>query len=211
MRQLIAVFTCICLAVGSTGAVWAQTATSDAATLGFDITAPTIAHTPPIEKGIAGNAQSIVAEISDNQAVERALLSYRTSSSDFYSTTEMSADVTSTTWLANIETTTDDDRIYYYIVAEDTDGNRVQKGSESNPLSIELQSAGVVPAFAPVKVDDKTKWIGIGLGAILAIGLIASGAGGGGDDNDDSNGIVNSDDDNTCCTITFTVPNVTTE
>lgn len=178
-------------------------------TLGFDITAPTISHSPPISKGVAGEVQTVVAEISDNQSVERALLIYRNSTADFYSTTEMAADVTNTTWLATIDTTSDDELVHYYIVAEDTDGNRVQKGSESNPLTLDLQQAEFFSTIAPIKKNEKTKWIGIGLGVLVAMALVVSS--GSGSSSGGSGGITNSDGSNNCCTITFVVPNVTTE
>jgi len=179
------------------------------ASLGFDITAPTISHSPPISKGVAGEVQTVVAEISDNQSVERALLIYRNSTADFYSTTEMAADVTNTTWLATIDTTTEDELVHYYIVAEDTDGNRVQKGSESNPLTLDLQQAEFFSTIAPIKKNERTKWIGIGLGVLVAMALVVTAGKGG--TTDGTGGITNSDGSNNCCTITFVVPNVTTE
>ena len=234
IKRLVALFTCICLSLGTTGGVWAQTMLTtndannftsasritlaavdtapDAATiasnnLGFDITAPTITHTPPISKGVAGKMQTVVAEISDNQSVERAMLVYRNSSADFFSTVAMAADVTNTTWLATLDTTTDDIMVQYYIVAEDTDGNRVQKGSESNPLTLELQQTELFGSIAPIKKNNKTTWLGIGLGVFVVAALLSSSSGGGGDDD----GVVSSDGSNNCCTITFTVPNVSTE
>lgn len=174
--------------------------------LGFDITAPTITHTPSVSKGVAGEVQTVVAEISDNQSVASAQLIYRNSSADFYSTTQMSADVTNTTWLATIDTSTEDSLVNYYIVAEDTDGNRVQKGSESSPLTLTLQEAEVFSAVAPLKKDNRTTWIGVGLGILVVGALLAAGGGSGGDDG----GIVNSDGANECCTITIVAPNVDT-
>lgn len=189
--------------------VWGQSADSGLGALGFDITAPTISHTPPISKGVAGKVQTVVAEISDNQTVERALLMYRNSSADFYSTADMSADVTNTTWRATIETSRDDDYVNYFIVAEDTDGNRVQKGSESRPLTIELQKTQLISGVAPVESkNNQLKWIGVGVGALLVGALLLSAGGGGGDGGEE--GITNSDPTTECCTITFTVPNVDT-
>jgi len=203
-RQIMALFTAICLALSGSTAVWAQSGN-----LGFDITAPTISHSPAIGKGVAGEKQNVTAEISDNQSVARALVIYRNSSAEFYSTTEMLADITNTTWLATIDTSTDDEYVNYYIVAEDTDGNRVQKGSESNPLTLELQQVELISAVAPVKQDNKRKWIGIGLGVVVALAIALSSSG---DSDDDGNGgITNSDGTNECCTITFTVPNVDTD
>lgn len=241
MRRLVALFACISLLASGTGAVWAQAglqetipvdkasantaltlghsnfddptgmqiflAQADTGTLGFDITAPTILHTPSISKGVAGEVQTVVAEISDNQSVEQALLIYRNSTEDFYSTTEMSADVTNTTWLATVDTIADDKLIHYYIVAEDSDGNRVQKGSESNPLTLQLQQSELFGAITPVKKDNRTTWLAVGLGVFVVGALLASGGGGG----DSGGGITNSDGSNTCCTITFVVPNVSTE
>ena len=207
LQRLVALLTALCLAASGTSVTWAQTVDTDNS-FNFDITAPTIAHSPPISKGVAGKVQTVVAEISDNQAVERALLIHRNSSAEFYSTVEMSADVTNTTWLATIDTTSDDNYVNYYIVAEDTDGNRVQKGSESNPLTIELQQTELIAAMAPVIKDENTKWIGIGIGVLVAIALLASSGGSGGGDNGP---VVNSDDPNTCCTVTFVVPNVDSE
>jgi len=232
LRRTVALLACVCLSVSATGAVWAQTANglpdvnlsagfdlkeaagielllaqADTTNLGFDITAPTITHTPSISKGVAGEMQSVVAEINDNQSVERALLIYRTSTSDFYATAEMSADVTNTTWLATIDTTTEDTRVHYYIVAEDTDGNRVQKGSEGNPLTLELQQAEVFSALAPIQKDDRKKWLAVGLGVVVLGVLLAAGGGGGGGSDD---GVVNSDPGTECCTVTINVPNVTT-
>ena len=179
-----------------------QTLANPVSLLDFDITAPTIKHTPSEEKGTAGTVQTVVAEINDNQAVKSATLVYRNSSADSYSSTDMNADATNTTWLATIDTITGDTFVNYYIVAEDTDGNRVQKGSESNPLTVQLQESQFVGTAAPVKKSNKTTWIAIGVGVLLVGALAASGGGGGGGDG----GVVNSDSD--CCTITFTVPNV---
>jgi len=231
MRRVVALLACICLSVSATGAVWAQAANglpnvnlsagfdskeatdiqlflaqADTANLGFDITAPTINHTPSISKGVAGEMQSIVAEINDNHSVERALLIYRTSTAEFYATAEMSADATNTTWRATVDTTAEDTRVHYYIVAEDTDGNRVQKGSESNPLTLELQQPELFSAIAPVQEDNRTKWLAVGLGVLVLGALLAAGGGGGGGSDD---GIVNSDPGTDCCTITINVPNVT--
>lgn len=204
IRRLIALFTAICMAFSPV--VWGQSADSALGTLGFDITAPTISHTPPSSKGVAGRVQTVVAEISDNQSVERAMLLYRNSSAEFYSSADMSADVTNTTWRATIDTIGDDEFVNYYIVAEDTDGNRVQKGSESSPLTIELQQPQLISGIAPVESkNNQLKWIGVGVGALLVGALLLS-AGGGGDGGEDS--ITNSDPTTECCTITFTVPNV---
>ena len=204
MRQVVALFTALSLALSGSTAVWAQSTDN----LGFDITAPSISHTPPISKGIAGEKQDVTAEITDNQSVARALLIHRNSSAEFYSTVEMSSDVTNITWLATIETITDDEYVDYYIVAEDTDGNRVQKGSESNPLTIELQQTEIISAIAPVKKNNQKTWIGLGLGVLVAMAIALSASGGGDDGN---GGITNSDGTNECCTITFTVPNVDTD
>ncbi len=232
IRRFIALFACLCLAASSTGIAWAQAGSNQAigtsgialggfdsansdiqlflaqadTSLGFDITAPTITHTPSVSKGVAGEVQTVVAEISDNQAVASAQLIYRNSSAEFYSTTQMSADVTNTTWLATIDTSTEDSLINYYIVAEDTDGNRVQKGSESSPLTLTLQEAEVFSAVAPLKKDNRTTWIGVGLGILVVGALLAAGGGSGGDDG----GIVNSDGATECCTITIIAPNVDT-
>lgn len=233
MQRFIALITCFCLAASGTGVAWGQQwgqqwgqvseqasgsskeddkeirlflAQADTGTLGFDITAPTISHTPSISKGIAGEVQTIIAEISDNQSVKSAQLNYRTSTADFYATTQMSSDVTNNTWLATIDTTSEDTEVHYYIVAEDTDGNRVQKGSDNNPLKLSLQQPEFFSAIAPKKKDNRTTWLAIGLGVILAGALIASGGG-----SEGNNGIVNSDSENACCTITFVVPNVNTE
>jgi len=227
IRRFIALLACVCLSASGTAAVWAQAgnglpdvdlgassvsadtaelqlflAQADTGDLGFDITAPTIAHTPSISKGIAGEVQSVVAEINDNQSVKRAVLMYRTSSADFYTPAEMSADATNTTWLATMDTTAEDTQVNYYIIAEDTDGNRVQKGSESIPLTLELQQAELFGAIAPVKENNRTKWLAVGLG-VLVLGALLAAGGGGSDD-----GLVSSDP--ACCTVTITVPNVTT-
>ena len=185
-----------------------QATITGAGTLDFDITAPTIVHTPSDSAGIAGEVQSIVAEISDNRSVASATLFYRTSSEDFFSSASMSADVTNSTWLATIDTTTEDTFVNYYIVAEDTDGNKVQKGSDGTPLTLALEQLFIPSSFAPIKRDNRTRWLAIGLGVLAAGFLIAASSGSGGDDDQ---GIVNSDQPDTCCTITFIVPNVTTE
>jgi len=207
VQRLIALFTALCVATSPMA--WAQSA--DNGTLGFDITAPTISHSPATTKGVAGKPQTVVAEISDNQTVERAMLIYRNSSADFYATAVMSADVTNTTWRAEIATLGEDEFVNYYIVAEDTDGNRVQKGSESDPLTIVLQQPTLISAAAPVEnKNSQLKWLGIGAGVLLVGALLVAGGGGGGDDGDE--GITSSDETTEeCCTITFTVPNVDTE
>ena len=180
-----------------------QTLANPVSLLDFDITAPTITHSPSEEKGTAGTVQTVVAEINDNQAVKSATLVYRNSSADSYSSTDMSADATNTTWLATIDTIIGDTFVNYYIVAEDIDGNRVQKGSESNPITVQLQESQFVGTAVPAKKNNKTTWIAIGVGVLLVGALAASGGGGGGDG---GGGVINSDTD--CCTITFTVPNV---
>jgi len=169
--------------------------------LGFDITAPTILHSPSITKGVAGTTQSVAAEILDNVKVESALLMYRSSTADFYSTINMSADVTESTWLATFDTNIEDSLVHYYIVAQDTDGNRVQKGSESNPLTMQLQRPERFAAAVPIEKDNRSNWLAIGIGVLAVIAIMGGTSGGGGD------GIVQSDGD--CCTVTFTAPNVT--
>lgn len=232
MRRVIALIACFCFAVSGTSIAWAQAAQVELtvgdvyqqntgsdiqlflaqadtnSNLGFDITAPTIAHTPSVNEGVAGEVQTVVAEISDNQSVASAQLIYRTSTSDFYSTTPMSADVTNTTWLATIDTSKEDSLVNYYIVAEDTDGNRVQKGSESSPLTLTLQQPEMFSAIAPMKKENRSTWLAVGLGVFVVGALLAAGGSSGDDDND---GVVNSDGENECCTITFIVPNVGTE
>ena len=209
MQRFIALTACLCFVVSGTSVAWAQ---ADNTILGFDITAPTISHTPTDEPGIAGDVQTIAAQISDNQSVASALLFYRNSSAETYSTAEMSADATNTTWLATIDTTTEDTRVNYYIVAEDTDGNRVQKGGAGNPLTLKLQQPQVLSTVVPVESDgNRNAWLGVGLGVAAAALLLLATSGGGGGGGDSDDGIINSDDDTECCTITFTAPNVTTE
>ena len=183
-------------------------AQADTGDLGFDITAPSIAHTPSITAGTAGEVQTIVAEINDNQSVAKAELIYRNSSDDFYTTTAMSADVTNSTWLATIDTTPEDTIVNYYIVAEDADGNRVQKGSESNPLTLELETPQIFSTVTPISKDNRRTWVAVGLGVFVVGALLAvSAAGGGG--SGDNDGIMASDGDNNCCSVTFIVPSVT--
>ena len=207
-KQLTALVAAICFFVSSSSMVWAQTF----AELGFDITAPSISHEVPDSTGVAGQMQTVSALITDNVAVKRATVHYIRSSAEQFQQADMTGDSSSTTWMTTIDTSPEDEYVLYYVVAEDQEGNRIQKGGQNNPLKLKLGAENQVSISASTnsgnsRTEDNSqlpvepKWILIGLG-VLAAGLLLGSSGGGSDDN----GSIQSDD--TCCTVTFNVENV---
>lgn len=209
--KCLALVTAACLFLSSSGIAWAQTF----AELGFDITAPSISHEVPQSAGVAGQVQSVSALITDNVAVKRATVHYIRSGAEQFRQADMTPDISATTWVTTIDTEPADEYVLYYVVAEDQEGNRIQKGGQDNPLKLKLTAEKNISVSVSSKsqgsnttqTDNKNplsqvepKWILIGLGVVVA-GLLLGSSGGGGSD-----GTIQSDD--SCCTVTFNVENV---
>ncbi len=210
VARLTALITALGVGLMSTANAWAQ--------LSFDVTAPVISHSVAESAGLAGDAQTLTATVTDNDMVQSVTLFHRTDVNHVFSQTGMSASAENT-WLASIETLTTDSLIQYYITASDIQGNRVQKGSADRPLEMKLlvpepslASAPVAPVAtdntvaqtppvtdADLRSESRPNWLLIGLG-VVAVGLLAGLSGGGGS----SSG---GDSTTTCCTVTFTAPN----
>lgn len=213
-KKCLALVTAACLFLSTSSIAWAQTF----AELGFDITAPSISHEVPQTAGIAGQMQSVSALITDNVAVKRATVHYIRSGAEQFQQTNMTPDISATTWVTTIDTEPADEYVLYYVVAEDEEGNRIQKGGQDNPLKLKLtadknisvsvsadrqstpQGSNTTKADESKLPQVEPKWIMIGLGVVIA-GLLMGSSGGGGSD-----GTIQSDD--SCCTVTFNVENV---
>lgn len=186
------------LLFSSIGASWAQTY----AAIDFDISAPVINH-EPVERGTAGKMLTITAAIEDNVSVKSASVYFLTSTGQQFQQVPMSPDNAASVWLTTIDTVADDTQVSYYIVAEDQEGNRIQKGGQTNPFIVTLSDTEVSLSTSTEKKqqtsDKKQSNIILLVVGVVAAGLLLSGAGGGGSDG----GTVQSDD--TCCTVTFTV------
>ncbi len=210
IHKLTALLIASCLFFSSSTIGLAQTL----AALEFDITAPSISHDVPQNAGIAGQKQTVSAKIVDNVAVKRATVHYLRSNAEQFQQIDMT-DTGTATWVALIDTETTDNYVLYYIVAEDKEGNKIQKGGLEKPLKMQLDAG---TSFSPStnlqaqtgkstntghtdSEPKKPNWLFIGLGIVVA-GLLISSSGGG----NDSNGSIQSDD--TCCTVTFTVEEV---
>ncbi len=187
------------LLLSSIGASWAQTL----AAIDFDISAPVINH-EPVERGTAGEMLTITAAIEDNVSVKSASVYFLTSTGQQFQQVSMSPDSAASVWLTTIDTVADDTQVSYYIVAEDQEGNRIQKGGQTNPFIVTLSDTEVsLSASTESKQqtgDKKQSNIILLVVGVVAAGLLLSGAGGGGGSD---GGTVQSDD--TCCTVTFTV------
>lgn len=187
------------------------------AELGFDITAPSINHEESERAGISGQMQSISAIITDNVSVKRASVFYLRSGSEQFQQAAMTTTSAAKTWATTVDTKPDDTYVLYYVVAEDSEGNRVQKGGVDNPLRLELTTEKSIsislngnnttpdaqnrqnPPEQKSQSQAQTQWLLIALG-VVAAGLLLGSSGGG------SDGSIQSDD--TCCTVTFNVENV---
>ena len=214
IRKFLSLLTAFCLFVSSSSIAVAQTF----AELGFDITAPSISHEEAERAGVSGKMQSISAIITDNVAVKHASVFYLRSSAEQFQQATMRSTSAAKTWATTVDTTPQDKYVLYYIVAEDSEGNRVQKGGVDNPLRLELTTEkslslsldqnNTTPASqnSPTATEQKTQtqsqtqWLLIALG-VVAAGLLIGASGGG-----SSDGGIQSDD--TCCTVTFNVENV---
>jgi hypothetical protein len=183
--------------VSSIGTGWAQTL----AAIDFDISAPVISH-EPLRQGSAGQMLTITAAIEDNVAVKSAAVFFLTSTGQQYQQVDMSPDSAASIWLATVDTTVDDTLVNYYIVAEDSEGNRIQKGGQSNPFVVELSDSELSLSSSTESRDnstaDKKPNLLLLMAGVVLAGILLSGSGGGSD-----GGAVQSDD--TCCTVTFTV------
>ena len=185
--------------ISSIGTGWSQTL----AAIDFDISAPIISH-EPLRQGAAGQMLTITAAIEDNVAVKSAAVVFLTSTGQQYQQVAMYPDNAASVWLTTIDTTVDDTVVNYYIIAEDSEGNRIQKGGQSNPFVVELWDGELSLNSASESkesnmADNKSNLLLIMAGVLLA-GILLSGSGSG--DGADSSAIQS---DDTCCTVTFTV------
>lgn len=205
IRNAVSCILCTCLMLSSTTTLWAQTTTGQVPaqpsvtldsnlTKAFDINAPLINHTISALPSLAGELYTIEAEITDDKAVRSAQLFYKTSTSRTYMPQELTPN-THGTWSVKINTSADDSYVWYYLVAEDADGNRVQKGSQRTPLMVQLQQPKFFPAEAPTS-QNTTRWLLVGLGVLAAGAAIAAASK---KDNEPSA---------TCCRVTIDFPNV---
>lgn len=213
MKKMLSLVTALCLLISTSTIAVAQTI----AELGFDITAPTISHQESDQAGISGQTQSISAIITDNMTVKRASVFYLRSGSEQFQQATMRSTSAPETWATTIDTRLSDEYVLYYLVAEDSDGNRVQKGGTNNPLKLDLTSEKSLSvsldgnnntpnakSTPDQKSESKTQpqWLWVALG-VVAAGLLIGASGGG-----SSDGGIQSDD--TCCTVTFNIENVGT-
>ncbi len=152
-RRFFCLLISICLIVAPlTGRVALAQTLSQETSEELDVLAPLIE--PVAEQasaGIAGEAQSFRAVITDNNAIASVILFHRFAGDPEYSSTEMLRVGAQDTFKATVITTVGDRRdIEYYVEAVDIAGNRAVLGFPFDPLRLTLAE----PVPVAVTVDD---------------------------------------------------------
>jgi len=174
-----------------------------------DTEAPVLIHRQ-LDSGIAGELQTFLARVSDDFGVSEVTLYYRQSDTGDFSRLNMRPLLDSIgEYMIAVETSVNDYAGFqYYIEAVDEAGNRTNRGFEYAPIILPLsppaasitsnttpgpvvqpseqpgaQSSGTEPVPQSGGLAVKPSTILIGVGALLAVGLlVAAGGSGGGDD-----------------------------
>ena len=160
-----------------------------------DLIAPVIEHDPMTKKVSEGQAFTLEATVTDNMGIKEVVLYFKEIGQESFNrsimTNVVGSDVYSIT-LPRVHTP----GVEYYIEATDIAGNTLLHGHTFSPFKI-----SVVP-LSPFNAseDDQlvleetqppekkiSKWVWIGLGALVA-GVVASSGGGGGGGGDDGGG-----------------------
>lgn len=185
----------------------------------IDVEAPTIEH-EEIESGVAGEMQSFIAEVKDNNSVQSVTLYYRLTGTLDFTRLDM-VKQQKDRYLVEVPTDAGvDTTIQYYIEAIDVGNTKISRGFSFNPLEraivapapvTELAAEDSLSAENPtdnvaqnsesqVEISEPKKrktWLYVA-GGVLALGLIAGLSGG----SDDDGG---SPVAQPCCNVTFTV------
>jgi len=155
-----------------------------------DVEAPTITQEKYTDTIDTNKSHTITVTVKDDTAVKQVIVFYRIIGTEKYKSQTMqnikgSDDYTATISPKQIKPP----GIEYYVQALDNAGNSLLHGYSFSPLSVKTVagSAAVVATTStdkipePSKEDDEgiSKWVWIGLGAVV-IGAAASGGGGGG-------------------------------
>lgn len=164
---------------------------------GLQDEAPQIAHSTEA-KPVAGQLQSFSATVTDETAVQRVTLHYRTAN-DFWQRLQMTKTGLDDTYMTTIEAEPGQDSIEYFISAIDITGNENRIGDANNALIRKIRlgdpapadAAGTLagqptaePAAAPVKSGGSSRtWLYVGIGLLLAGAALSGGgdSGGGGE------------------------------
>ena len=154
-----------------------------------DLIAPVVTQDKYENTVRPGTDHEVEVKVTDNVEVNLVTMFYRTIGKGEYKRLTMQKVGTSDLYVVKI----DADEIVspgieYYIQAMDLAGNTVLHGHSFSPLSVKLDTANALVAesnkdeLIKTKSDDEkgiSKWVWIGLGAVL-VGAVASD--GGGDD-----------------------------
>ena len=177
-RRFFCLLISICLTVAPlTGRVaFAQTLSQEVSEE-LDVIAPRIE--PVAEQpsaGIAGEAQSFRAVITDNNTIASVILFHRFAGDPEYFSTEMLRVGAKDTFQATVVTTVGDRRdIEYYVEAVDIAGNRAVLGFPFDPLRLTL--AEPVPVAVTVDDSGNRQRILWGVAGLVVLALVIGAVG----------------------------------
>jgi len=156
-----------------------------------DLVAPEITQETYVQSVAPDSDHTITVKVTDDVGVKQVTLFYRVIGESNYKRRTMQKVGQSDDFLAKVNA--DEIRspgIEYYIQAVDLAGNTLLHGYEFSPLSVtidadaaqpDLAESEETPMFEPTTEKEKkgiSKWVWIGLGA-LVVGAVAAGGGGG--------------------------------
>jgi hypothetical protein len=159
-----------------------------------DLVAPEITQETYVQSVAPDSDHTITVKVTDDVGVKQVTLFYRVIGESNYKRRTMQKVGQSDDFLAKVNA--DEIRspgIEYYIQAMDLVGNTLLHGYEFSPLSVtidadaaqpDLAESEETPMFEPTTEKEKkgiSKWVWIGLGA-LVVGAVAAGGGSSGGD-----------------------------
>lgn len=159
-----------------------------------DLVAPEITQETYVQSVAPGSDHAITVKVTDDVGVKQVTLFFRVIGESNYKRRTMQKVGLSDDYLAKV--IADEIRspgIEYYIQAMDLAGNTLLHGYEFSPLSVTIDSdaaqpdlaeSAETPMFEPTTEKEKkgvSKWVWIGLGA-LVLGAVAAGGGSSGGD-----------------------------
>jgi len=153
-----------------------------------DLEAPVVKHTPSTHAAPAGTRTKITATVTDNVGVKSVILFYRKIGDAKYQRKAMINKGKSTYTAVMSEKDMRSPGLEYYIQATDLAGNNLLHGYSFSPLVVNIDNSAkpatkstAVIAKATPKNDEGgvSKWVWIGLGAVVLAGAAGGGGGGG--------------------------------
>ena len=153
-----------------------------------DLVAPKVKHSPITKEIPSGEATNIRAKVTDNIGVQSVILFYRDIGNSDFKRMQMKRELGSDNYAATLPKATAPG-LEYYIQATDRAGNTILHGHSFSPLAITVSGAAPPEedtiALTPKPAKKKiSKWVWIGLGAVV-LGAAAAAGGGGSSSSDD--------------------------